>query len=97
MSKLKRKAPRVKLKKPKMNPFMRNMILGQNDKKSKQKREDADKVTDLILNDILDPYKIEDYKHVKSVANTLDWSAHRMLKAIEFAEVAKIVEEEKNI
>ena len=58
------------------------------------KEQDAQKVVDLIVKDILDPYKIEDYKHVKSVATTLGWSAHRLFQAIKTAEVQKIVDNE---
>lgn len=101
MSKKKIKAPRVKVKKPKMNPFMmqqmHELMMGPNTEKLKRKREDADKVTDLILEGTLDPYKIEDYKHVKSVARTLDWSAHRMFKAIELADVAQMVKNEEEV
>lgn len=62
--------------------------------KPSPRAEDAKRVVELIVDGTLDPYQINDYKHVKAVARTLDWSAHRMFKAIEAAEVAEVVKNE---
>jgi len=96
MSQKKRKAHRVKRKKPTINPMMMNMLFGQDKKKYEAKRKDAEKIEDLIVDGVLDPYQIEDYKHIKAAARTLNWSAHKMFQAIEFADVASVIKNEQD-
>jgi hypothetical protein len=97
MSRKKIKADKPKIRKPKFTPEMIRKMMGLDDERTQRRQKDADKVTDLIINGTLDPYMIHDYKHVKSAARTLDWSAHRMFKAIEFAKVAEMVKNEQEL
>jgi len=97
MSRKKIKSP--KPKKFKMPPHKPRHLLEaelQSEREAK-KIVDTHKITDLIVNDVLDPKKIDDYKHVLSVAKGIGWSKHRLDKAIEKANVRQVVENEREI
>lgn len=71
-------------------------MLGQQGKELSEKvKADREDVINLIVAEELDPYRIEDYKYVKSIALKLDWPVNRLFKAIEAANVKEIVENER--
>ena len=65
-------------------------------RRAELRRKDADVIGDMIADDKLDPYKVEDYKYVNTVAKSLGWSVSRVFRAIEKAEVGRKVKEEKD-
>jgi hypothetical protein len=60
-----------------------------------EREEETSTVERLIIEDKLDPYRIDDYKYLRAVARDVGWSIGRLRRAVKNAKVAEAVEDEK--
>lgn len=98
MSRRKIKDP-TRSRKPRGGPIISGRMIEQSAlmaRRLKNREDDANIVGDLIAEDKLDPYKINDYKYLSGIARPLGWSVGRVQRALETAGVAKKVRKEKN-
>lgn len=87
-------------KKQRFNPLVYQMMKTTDEltnKRQKEKNNDANIITDLIVDDKLNLEELDNYKYIKSVATELNWSASRLFKAIEFAGVKEQIKNEKEL
>jgi len=59
-------------------------------------KQDKDKevIENLIIEDKLDPSKIDNYKYMRSIAGNIEWPIHRLFKAVESAKVKEAIKKE---
>ena len=58
-------------------------------------KTDLSAVEKLIAEDKLDPYKIDDYQYLRTLAEDIGWSVGRLKRAIANARVEEVVKAEK--
>lgn len=96
MSQKRIKRPRL-VKIPKAIPIspraaMENILMGE---RAAEREKEVSAVEKLIIEDKLDPYRIDDYRYLRAAAEDIGWSIGRLRKAIRNAKVAEAVEDEK--
>lgn len=62
--------------------------------RAKERQTELETIEKLIAEDKLDPYKINDYTYLRTVAIDMEWSIGRLKRAIKNANVAEAVKAE---